>query len=207
MWYKLFKYYQEFKRKRASRWGRRIYNTSQIKVGKGLKCNSIPNLLVTDKAQIQMGENVIIMDNVEIRAHGNSKIIIGDGCKIDDGVRIIAANDSVVQIGNKSKVGFHSVLNGGGGIRIGDNTSLYGFVYIQSSSHNFKGDSPTNQQGFSHGSVSIGSNVLLGANSVILPDVLIEDDCLIGANAVVTKKVENNSISIGVPARHHSKMK
>lgn len=46
----------------------------------------------------------------------------------------------------------------------------------------------------------IGNNVLIGAGAVILGSVTIGDGSTVGANAVVTKSVENDSIVCGVPA-------
>lgn len=207
MFYKFYNYLKQLSIKMNVLIVKLICSGSDISIGKNAECFGVPSLKITDGATITIGDNVVIKKGVEIRAHKSAKIKIGNNCKIDDGVRIIATNGSTVHIGNGSKIGFHSVLNGGGGIEIGNLTSLYGFVYIQSSSHNFKGDAPIKKQGFSHGRVKIGSNVLLGANVVVLPSVTIEDNCLIGANAVVTKSVKENSISLGLPAQHHSSLK
>ena len=204
--YRLHRKYIDFKARMISRWAVFLNRSKSIEIGSGLNCSELPNIWVTGNAKVKIGNNVTIKKGVEIRAHGDAELIIGDKTKIDDGVRIIATNTSKVEIGKNSKLGFHSVLNGGGGIKIGDNTSFYGFVYVQSSSHNFKDKSPINQQGFSHGQVEIGSNVLVGANAVILPGVKIDDSCLIGANSVVSKSIQGNNIAFGVPCKVHSKM-
>ena len=47
----------------------------------------------------------------------------------------------------------------------------------------------------------IGNNVMIGAGAVILGDIFIEDNSIIGANAVVTHSMSTNSIAMGVPAR------
>lgn len=46
----------------------------------------------------------------------------------------------------------------------------------------------------------IGDNVEFGAGSCVLGPVSIGDNCIIGANAVVTKSFEPDSIIAGVPA-------
>lgn len=51
------------------------------------------------------------------------------------------------------------------------------------------------------GRISIGNNVFIGANSVILYDVNIGNNVIIAAGAVVTKDVPDNSIWGGVPAK------
>jgi acetyltransferase-like isoleucine patch superfamily enzyme len=51
------------------------------------------------------------------------------------------------------------------------------------------------------GRISIGNNVNIGWNAIIMPGVSIGDNCIIGAGAIVTKDVPNNSVVAGVPAR------
>ncbi len=46
-----------------------------------------------------------------------------------------------------------------------------------------------------------GNNVWIGSNATILPGVTIGDGAIIGANAVVTKDVKENTIVAGVPAK------
>lgn len=49
--------------------------------------------------------------------------------------------------------------------------------------------------------VHIGSNVFIGAYSMVLPGVTIGDNVIIGAGSVVTHDVPSGSVAIGVPAR------
>lgn len=53
----------------------------------------------------------------------------------------------------------------------------------------------------SFGKIKIGNNVYIGNAALILPGVTIEDNCIIGAGAVVTKSVPTNSIVAGNPGR------
>lgn len=47
--------------------------------------------------------------------------------------------------------------------------------------------------------VTIGNNVWIGGNSVILPGVSIGDNTIIGAGSVVTKNIPANVIAVGNP--------
>ena len=47
----------------------------------------------------------------------------------------------------------------------------------------------------------IGSNVVIGANSVIIGDIKIGDGALIGAGAVITKDVPQNAVVVGNPGK------
>ncbi len=51
------------------------------------------------------------------------------------------------------------------------------------------------------GKITVGNNVNIGWNAVIMPGVTIGDNVVIGAGAIVTKDVESNSVVVGVPAR------
>ena len=48
---------------------------------------------------------------------------------------------------------------------------------------------------------TIGDNVTVGANVVIIGDIIIGDNVTVGAGAVVVKDVPNNSIVAGNPAK------
>jgi acetyltransferase-like isoleucine patch superfamily enzyme len=49
--------------------------------------------------------------------------------------------------------------------------------------------------------ITIGNDVYIGVNSIILPGVNIGNRCVIGAGSVVTKDIPENSVAVGVPAR------
>lgn len=51
------------------------------------------------------------------------------------------------------------------------------------------------------GEITIGDNIQIGENAVVLPGVTIGNDCIIGAGAVVTKDVPPGSVAAGVPAK------
>lgn len=48
---------------------------------------------------------------------------------------------------------------------------------------------------------SIGNNVTLGANVIIIGDIEIGDNVIVGAGSVVTKSIPSNTIVAGNPAR------
>ena len=51
------------------------------------------------------------------------------------------------------------------------------------------------------GRVTIGNNVFVGAESVILPGVKIGNNVIIGANSTVTKDIPDNTVVAGTPAK------
>ena len=51
------------------------------------------------------------------------------------------------------------------------------------------------------GRVTIGNNVFIGAESVVLPGVTIGSNVIIGANSTVTHNIPDNVVAAGSPAR------
>lgn len=49
--------------------------------------------------------------------------------------------------------------------------------------------------------ITVGNNVYVGNDVIILPGVSIGSNVIIGAGAVVSKDIPDNSVAVGVPAR------
>lgn len=49
--------------------------------------------------------------------------------------------------------------------------------------------------------ITVGNDVYIGNNVIILPGVTIGNNVVIGAGAVVSKDIPDNSVAVGVPAR------
>lgn len=163
------------------------FGSKRVVIGRNFQCISFPNITVDKGSYLQIADDVLFRDNVEIKCVRNSKLKILSGCLIDSGVRIVSANFESI-IDEKVKIGFHSVINAGGGLQIGKNTSLYGFVYIQTSSHIDSGKGEANKShSFIHNPVKIGRDCLIGAKSTILPGTTIEDNSFISFNKVIGK--------------------
>lgn len=52
-----------------------------------------------------------------------------------------------------------------------------------------------------YGRIEVGDNTFIGAGSMIMPNVKIGRDCVIGAYSLVTQNVPDNSVVGGVPAK------
>ena len=82
-------------------------------------------------------------------------------------------------------------------IEIGDNVTLAPRVHVLCH------DASTKQflDYTKIGRVTIGDNVFIGAESVILPGVTVGNNVIIGANSTVTHDIPENSVAVGSPAR------
>lgn len=60
---------------------------------------------------------------------------------------------------------------------------------------------PSKHPLYSKGPVVVCKNVWIGENVCILPEVTIGNNCIIGTGSIVTKSIQDNSISAENPAR------
>lgn len=51
------------------------------------------------------------------------------------------------------------------------------------------------------GRIIVGNNVFIGMRTIIMPNVKIGDNVVIGAGSVVTRDIPSNSVACGVPAK------
>lgn len=103
-------------------------------------------------------------------------------------------------IGNNSGIGDKSYFQGE--VEIGNDVMIGPEVMFLGVNHNFdRTDIPMNKQGETRKKIKIGNDVWIGARAIILAGVNIEDGCIIGAGAVVTKDVKKNTIVGGTPAK------
>ena len=51
------------------------------------------------------------------------------------------------------------------------------------------------------GNIKIGNHVWLGYDSKILKNTIIEDNCIVGMNSIVTHNVKANTLVAGIPAK------
>jgi len=178
-----------------------LFSNKDITIGKNFRCDTFPRIVVDKGAKVKINNNVIFRRNVEIRCHGSAYIEIGDSSRIDRGVRFLATNQSKIILNKKVRVGLYSVFNGGDSISIGECSLISGFVYIQTSMHNYKNDGVIQEQGYYHAPVSLGVDNWVGTHSVIFPGVTLGDFCIVGSNSVVNKSYENNIVIAGVPGK------
>jgi galactoside O-acetyltransferase len=88
-----------------------------------------------------------------------------------------------------------------------DFSGLSSRVSIYSSTDDYSGDyltNPTIDKKFTNvisGDVYIGKHVIIGAGSIVLPNVKINDYSSVGALSLVNKNVDEFKIVAGVPAK------
>lgn len=104
-----------------------------------------------------------------------------------------------VIIGDHTRVGLHNTIIGP--VTIGNHVNLAQGITVTALNHNFEDTNRRiDEQGVSTKQVTIGNDIWIGSNAVILPGVSIGDHSVVAAGAVVTKDVPPHSLVAGVPA-------
>ena len=121
------------------------------------------------------GKNVWIVPPMKFTI--GKHISIGEGCYFNQGITMI--DDWKIEIGDRCL--------------FGPNVTICTTGHAISPKH--RGD------GMYSFPIRIGNNCWIGANVVILPDVTIGDNTVIGAGSIVTKDIPANVIAFGSPCR------
>lgn len=125
-----------------------------------------------------------------------SSLGFGEGSSIYDSALVLGD----VKVGHHTWIGPFTVLDGSGGLEIGDYCSISAGVQIYThDTVNWAvsgGKQPSEQA-----KVRIGSRCYIGPNVVINKGITIGDGCVIGANSFVNKDIPSGMKAWGTPAR------
>ena len=138
-----------------------------------------------------------------IKAYKGVMPTVADSAFIEDTAVIVGD----VVIGADSSVWFHSVVRGDvNAIRIGRRTNIQDLSLLHVTHETYPlilGDDVTvGHHVVLHG-CTIQNRVLVGMGAVLMDGVVVGDDCIIGAGALVTERtnVPPGSLVLGSPAR------
>lgn len=107
-----------------------------------------------------------------------------------------------ISVGSGFSINTGALIDGRGGIEMGDNVMIGPYAVIVSSGHDFKQTAaPMSQRDHIPAPVTVGDNVWIGAHAVISGGVHIGTGSVVGAGAVVRRDVPENGVVGGVPAR------
>jgi galactoside O-acetyltransferase len=149
----------------------------------------------------KMGENVKISKKASI--YSPEKISIGSNVRIDD----FCILTGEIEIGSYIHIAAYVGLYGKYGIKIEDFSGLSGGVLVYSASDDYSGNymtNPTIPQEFTNvigGQVILQKHSIIGAGSIILPNVIIGEGAAVGAMSVVRKNLAPWKIYSGNPCR------
>ena len=109
-----------------------------------------------------------------------------------------------IEIHPGAKIGKNLFIDHGMGVvigetsEIGDNVTIYHMVTLGGISPSINSNNQRNIKRHPN----LMDNVVVGSGAQILGPVIVGKNSKIGANAVVTKNVEENAVMIGIPAKN-----
>ena len=132
--------------------------------------------------QIKIRKNSRIELKSKVRAHSRCKLVAVENGNIEIG-KNVAFNDGC---------GIYSMKH----IIIGEGTMFGPNVLVYDHDHDYRSKNGISDGKFKIGEVKIGKNVWIGANTIILRDTSIGDNCVIAAGSVIKGEFPDNSLII-----------
>jgi len=164
---------------------------------------------LTDEKMREMGfacfgNNVKLSDKASY--YNCKNIRIGNNVRIDD-FCVLSAGIGGIDIGDYIHIAVFSSLIGSGNIFLANYCNISSRVSIYSSNDDYSGGAMTNPivpkefTNVQHADVKIGRHVIVGAGSIVLPGVTLEDGVAVGALSLVKNNCKSFGIYTGVPAK------
>ena len=152
--------------------------------------------------KIRIGNDVVIDDGCVLDAKG----MTNDGIEIGNGVfigrqTIVNTKDGNIVLEDGVNISSFCMVFSASHVRCGSNTLIAAYSYLVGGDHDVDRTDVAiiDQARPSHG-ITVGSNCWLGAGVTVLDGVTIGRDVVVGANSVVTKDLVDFSIAAGSPA-------
>ncbi|HOG35655.1 MAG TPA: acyltransferase [Petrotogaceae bacterium] len=149
----------------------------------------------------KVGINVLISRKASI--YGAENMSIGSNVRIDD----FCILSGKITIGNYVHIGAYSAIFGSFGVEMHDFSGISSRVSIYSSSDDYSGEYMTNPtvpqkyRGCVNAKVVLSKHVIVGAETVILPGVVIGEGTAVGSMCLVNRSCDEWSIYGGIPAK------
>jgi acetyltransferase-like isoleucine patch superfamily enzyme len=122
----------------------------------------------------------------------------GEGSSCYDNVLVLGE----VRVGRNTWVGPNCILDGSGGLEIGDNCSICAGAQIYTH-HTVAWAVSGGEVGPERAPVRIGSRAYIGPNTVVQKGVTIGEGAVIGAQSFVNRDIPAGAKAWGTPARVH----
>jgi len=155
---------------------------------------------------IKLEKNAILDYRCEIESKTN--ISMGKKSILYKHVTIYKNREGKLEIGVKSHIApYGYFLLASKKISIGDNVAIAKNCSFFCSTNSIPLDDVIlYKDSYQEGDINIGNNVLIGANCVVLPNTVIEDDVVIGANSTIKGHLKKGCLYGGNPVKKIKKV-
>lgn len=173
-------------------WLQRAIGRAPCQLETGAKLHARARLfnIARDAHRIHIGARSIVLGELLVFHQG--QITLGQWCYVGEGTRIWSAGN--IKIGNRVLISHNVNIFDNLTHPLGPTERHRQFRAIATTGHPRDVDLRPN-------SVSIGDDVLVSCNAIILPGVILGTGSVVGAGAVVTHDVPPYTVVAGNPAR------
>ncbi len=155
-------------------------------------CNSIRGMQIAKGSMVHYASDIRYRKNISI---GKESILYKNQS-------LYVGKEGKMMMGDRSHVApYGYFLIEEQKLKIGNDVAIGPFCSFFCSSNTYSADKPLFRENYDKGDISIGNNVFIGAQSVILPDTEIHDDVIIAANSTIKGKLESGWIYGGSPCK------
>lgn len=180
------------------------YN-NRVSIGKGFEATRESKILVENGGKVIIGDYVRINKEVSLEAINGGELKIGSSNVIYKGTRI-CSKGSLISFGHYVSIGERFLcINGGrtdARIVIGNDCMFANDVSIILGGHSiFDMERKCNVSIENEKGIILGNHIWLGKNVTVLHGTRIGDGCIVGANSLVNRQVDNNCVIAGNPAK------
>lgn len=138
----------------------------------------------------------ILSPFTEITLDRRAKLSIGMRFRMRDGAKIRVRSGATCRIGNNTSINSHNSIVCHESITIGDNVQFAPNVQIYDHDHDYKAIGGISAMKYKTSPITIGNDVWIGANTVILRGTEIGDNCVVGAGCVLKGKFKSGSVIV-----------
>jgi galactoside O-acetyltransferase len=152
-----------------------------------------------------LGQDVLVSRLAAV--HDPAGVRLGSHVRVDDFALITGSPEHEVVLGDHVHVAAHAAIYGGGGVVVEDYVTVSGRASVYSLSDDYAGAVMTNPTvpedltGVLRAPVVLRRHVVLGAGTIVLPGVVIEEGTVTGAMTLVRRSLPGWGVYVGVPAR------
>lgn len=147
-------------------------NYKKLIIGSNVSFNGGMEIKIIDKGRISIGNKATFRGNDYLRCLNNGVLSIGENCFFNINVSITSMNS----------------------ISIGNNCKIANNVVIVDHDHDYNND----LVGYTTESISIGDNVWIGANCVILKGVTIGKNSVVAAGSIVNMDIPESTVFFNI---------
>lgn len=144
----------------------------------------------------KLTRNLPFADTLFDRWERGKLLNFGEGSTVYDSCYVFGR----VEVGKNTWVGPFTILDGSGGLEIGDFCSISAGVHIYSHD-TVKWATSGGKEPYDYAKVKIGNCCYIGPHTIISSGVILGDGCIVGANSFVNTSFPAGSRIAGSPAR------